>query len=294
MKLGADYRLPKGARLSGGYDYDNHERTFQEVDETTEHTLWGRIVTRLTDKVHLTAKAAHAERDADAQQAVAEIDPPQNPLMTKYNLADRTRDSLALHAQLTPMERLSVGLGLDLADDDYTDSALGLTASQEWTLSADASLMVGDNTTLYMFFNHQKIESEQRGSQAFAVADWTLENDDTINTLGLGIKHRLVEKKIDLGADIVFSRSIGEIDFASNVTPYPDLESKLTSIKLYADYRLRDAVTLRAVVWHQRYDTENWSLDGVTASTLPNGITFGETSQDYDVTAFLVSMRYAF
>jgi hypothetical protein len=53
----------------------------------------------------------------------------------------------------------------------------------------------------------QQIRSDQNGSQAFAGRRLEGRVKDKFDTLGAGIKHTAIENKLDLGADVMFSRS---------------------------------------------------------------------------------------
>src|SRR5690606_17449541 len=92
FKLNADYKAAKGIKIGVGYDVDTVERTFQEVDKTQEDTVWGKIQVRRMDNVYLELKLAQSTRDASVYGVVAEIDPPENILLRKYNMANRVRE----------------------------------------------------------------------------------------------------------------------------------------------------------------------------------------------------------
>lgn len=295
-KLSADYRATARLKASVGFDRDTRERTLQEADETRENTFWGKVIARARDNLNLTFRLAHAERDQSGYVAVAGIDPPENPLLTKYNMADRTRDSAGLRFDVAAAETVNVGLGLDVSKDKYPDSQLGVTEGDSFSLSGDVSAMLTKQTSLHFFLNHEKISSKQAGSEAFSTADWFAENDDTINVIGIGVKHMMMENKFDIGADYTASRSKGRITVDPGVptAAFPDLVAELDSVKLYATYRLKDNVSLQGAYWYETYDTENWMLNGVTPTTIPNVLTFGEQPPTYHVNVITLSVRYKF
>ncbi|MDH3527816.1 MAG: MtrB/PioB family outer membrane beta-barrel protein, partial [Gammaproteobacteria bacterium] len=74
----------------------------------------------------------------------------------------------------------------------------------------------------------------------------------------------------------------------------PDLDTELDTIKLYATYRLKDDMSLHAAYWHERYDSDDWALDGVAPDTVGNVLSLGETSPSYNVNAVALSLRYKF
>jgi len=299
LNLSADYRLPRYAKLGAGYDYDNYKRNLQDFDETDEQTLWGKVSANAGEYVDWMFKYAHAQRDVSAYDPNPVIDPPQNPLMRKYNMADRDRDTVGFHTGITPMERLTIGVGIDYAWDDYSKSLVGLLDGEQGDVSADASLVLTDKATLSFFANRELIKSSQGGSQTTpTIQDWSARNRDTIDTAGVGIKYRANEK-LDLGADYSASRSTGEISirdasFAGSSRSFPDLTTELDSVRVYGTYQLKPAVALRATYWYERYDSEDWTLDGVTPLTIPNVISLGQRSPTYHVNAVSLSVRYSF
>jgi MtrB/PioB family decaheme-associated outer membrane protein len=295
-RLGADYRISRITRVSGGYDYTKKERTHQEVNDTTEDTFWAKVSVRARENLDLALKAAHADRSTSDYNPVAEIDPAQNPLLRKFNMADRERDTASVQASFIPHERVTIGLSLGYSQDEYTNSVLGLTKSRETDINADASLILTEATSLHVNAGRQLIKSRQVGSQTFSTPDWSAKNEDTYDSFGIGIRHQLIKDKLDVGADYVLSRSTGQVKVETGApnAEFPDLRADLDSVKLYADYRLKDNLTLHAAYWYEHYNSKSWMLDGVDPATISSAISFGEDSPDYDVHAIMMSLRYRF
>lgn len=291
--LNADYRLPKQARLGFGYDYDAYKRSLQDINKTQENTLWGKISASAGDSTNLMFKYAHAERNVSAYQPNPAVDPPENPLLRKYNMADRTRDSIGFHADVTPHVRVTLGAGADFAWDNYSKSMVGLLDDRESNLSGDVAVILTDKASLNLFVDHQQIKSNQAGSQTFAVADWFARNVDRSDTAGIGVKHRF-NAKLDVGADYSISRSRGAISVTGGTTEFPDLITHRDTVKLYGTYRLKEKISLRAAYWYERYYSEDWTLDNVTANTVPNLLSLGQLSPSYHVNVVTIAVRYAF
>lgn len=291
-KLAADYRYSKTSKVSAGIDYDSLERTLQEVDKTTETTTWGKLIVRGKDFMDMTFKLAQAERDVSNYQVVPEIDSPQNPLLRKYNMADRSRTTAGATVNAMLGETVSLGGGIDYADDDYSESTLGLIDARELSVNADASAILTEKSSMHVFASQERIESHQVGSNS---PNWYAENDDTVNTIGIGYKHRIMEDRLDLGVDYAISQSTGKINILFSADEsFPDLEVDLQSIKLYADYRMKNNMSVHTAYWYESYDTKDWSLDNVDPDTVSNVLGFGELSPSYDVSVITVSLRYKF
>ena len=297
LKLSGDYRFSDKLRGALGADFDTHKRTYAEVDTTREDTAWGKVSSRLADKVDLTLKLAHGERrNSGSFQPIVGITPPENPLLRKYNLANRTRDTVGLRADFAVEERVSVGLGLDSSEDKYSDTTIGLTSGKDFNVNGDVSVIITERTSMHFFANHQEIRSKQAGSQTFSAPDWSADNKDTIDFFGLGIKHAAIKDKLDIGADYSVTHSRSDINVITGLsTPgFPQLTTSLDSLKLYATYRMKENVSLQAGYWYERYDSKDWMLDGVAPSTIPNVLALGLQAPQYHVNVIRLSVRYKF
>ncbi len=295
FKVSTDYRITPRDKASLGIDRDGQARTFQEVSKTTEDTAWAKYALR-RDWIDASANYARARRDGTPYTAVPQISPPENPVLRKYNMADRDRDLLGVRVAATPWDAITVGLDYSVTKDDYAQSVVGLTYGRQNTIGADFSARVGQDTSVHVYYSREDIKSRQAGAQSFTnPPDWSAENLDTIQTAGIGLKHALIADTVDVGADLTTSRSVGDIKVSvTSSEAFPSIKSDLDSFKVYATYKVKTDLTIRASLWHERYSSQNWAIDGVGPSTIPNVLTLGETSPDYKVNVVSVSLRYRF
>ena len=296
-KVNGRYRLAKHARMSLGVDYDKHERSHQQINDTREHRIWGELNVQPHDRVDVELKYSHADRDASSYKPVAEVQPPQNALLRKYNMADRRRDQLYAEVSWAPHELVNISLSGELADDDYTDSTLGLTEGREHSYTINAFATPMEDISLNGFFSHERIKSRQAGSQAFSTQDWGAKNKDRFYTVGAGIKRTLMEDRLSLGMDYVFSRSVGEIDVDSSAAatlPFPDLKTRRHSVQLYGDYQTSDEMSFRLEYLYERYREDDWPIDGVAVDTIPTVLSLGEESFSYTAHVITTSVQYRF
>ena len=293
VKLEADYDYGAGASLGLGYDTDKHERTFLEAKKTDEDTLWGTIRLRNFGNLFVDLKVAMSQRDVASYDLVAAVDPPQNSLMRKYNMADRDRNSLSVFANYMPDANYSFGLSLDYARDDYDNSSIGLAESTDNSVNLDLTSMLSEETTLTVYVGRQTIRSIQNGSEAFATPDWSAQNNDTFELAGFGLTHVLIESGITIGLDLSVSRSVGRVELDTG-SPFPDLSTSLQSLKLHADYRFDENLLLRAAYWHEEYDSSDWALEGVDPDTVSNLLATGQQTPSYDNDVVKLSMSFKF
>ena len=296
LNIGLDYQVARGSRYGIGYDLESKKETFQDVEKTDENTLWGSVRIRSTNKAYLNFKLSRSERDSSASQSPPLTDPPQNILHSKYNTADRSRNSAGMQLNLMPQAEYSIGLGMDISRDAYDNSILGLVNAREHSINGDVSVMISEITNLNFFIGEEKIKSTQSGRQSFPALDWSAINDDNFINIGFGVTHVLIENKLDIGADFTQSSSTGEVvvRMGSRGPVFPEIKTDLETIRVYANYRLDEVLTLRAVYWHESYESSDWMLDDIAADTVPGLLSLGESSPGYSNNVIKVALQYRF
>jgi len=298
FKLIGDYvgGLPGNMRLSGGAEQDNRDRTYQEVVTTRETTIWGKVAAQPGEKLTTSLKLAHSWRDNSTYGTSIWFGYAENPLLRKFYLADRQRDMVEGHLDYAFNEKVSLGVTADYANDDYNHSQVGLTSSKSANLAVELSVAFSEKTSGRGFVQSQWIRSEQNGSEAFAGPDWTGRVKDQFDTIGLGVKHVAIEKKLDIGADLSFSRSRSDIsvDNALAAPPFPTAKTSLDSLTFYGLYKLKDNLSIAASYTYEHYDSQDWRYDGIGPSTVPSLLALGIQPPNYSVNVLRVALRYRF
>jgi len=296
VKLAADWRGPRGWTFAGGADHETMHRTLQETTRTREATVWARAGARPRENVAVSLKLSHAQRDNSGYDVVAAVQPPENPLLRKFNQADRRRDMGGLRADVTLGEGVGVGVNVDLAKDDYTHSPLGLQTARSAAIGADVTAAVSDTTQLRFYVQAERVRSTQAGSQQFAQPDWTGRNEDAVDTAGIGLTHTALKGKLQLAADLAWARSRSDTttQVGASGAPFPTAKTSLDTVKLSAVWELRKKVSLVGSLAYERYDATDWHLDGVSPATVPNLLAFGEQPPRYHVGVIRVALRYRF
>jgi MtrB/PioB family decaheme-associated outer membrane protein len=296
-KLNGDYHGPGTWKTSLGVDYEERMRTLQEVVYTRETTFWGQVGAQLPESVAWWLKLAHADRSSSTYGIATWVDPPENPLLRKYNLAERSRNEVKARGEWAVMEAVTIGLNYELDDDDYSKSTIGLLDGRTQDFGADVAWAISEKTRLFGYAQTERINSRQAGSQLFSTPDWYGYNKDQIDVFGLGIKHTAALKgKLDLGADFTLARSRSDVTVDAGPTepPFPTTKTSRETLKLWADYRVKDNLSVIANYWYDHYTSQDWHLDGVQPGTIPNLLAFGEQPPHYRVHVFSVSLRYYF
>jgi MtrB/PioB family decaheme-associated outer membrane protein len=291
------YRLPKDADLSAGYDYDQMNRTYQQVEETKDNTLWAKLKLRSLDTVEASLKYSYSNRDASTYMATAYQNPvyPEsaNPLMKAFEMADRQRDKVGFEFAVNPKENLSLGLNVDYYKDDYQDMALGLTQASGLTVSPSLTYVFSEGLSGSAYYTYDKLESDQAGREWITsppISSLWMESDSNLTqTVGLSLNWKAIPKKLDLGADVVYSDFKGKIHYAAPGTDLPDLTSTMSAIGVHGTYQMKDNLSLRAALWYERYKESDWANANLLSV---RGL--GTSPQNFETYLITLSARYDF
>ena len=318
-KLDGKYRFGRGASLTLGYNFEDMRRDNSEIDETDEHEVWGKFKWKLgLDQVTQIIggtidswlKFGHTSRDGSGYHPPATDEEGlyiENPLLRKYNLADLERDEARLYLTFSPTDKLNFATNLSYARDEYDESVVGLTGARNSSATIEATLVPVEDITTYAYYTRDLIKSEQAGREAEAVQsgslterygpDWFGRTDDTMDNFGLGLQWQEILPKLDVGADYVYSRGKGMTELQiAGATPFPNIKTVLNSFKLYGQYNHTRNLAFRLRYWHEEYDSEDWSLEGVDPVSLdyPTSLFMAEGSSEYNVDVVGLSMLYSF
>lgn len=295
LKAWADWRGPAKLLLSGGFEYDRRDRSYQEVVNTHETTWWARGSMPMGDNA-LSLKLAHADRQRSTYGTVVTIDPPENPLLRKYNLADRLRDSVGLRLDTKPAENATVTLHADWSNDDYTRSPIGLTDGTALDMGVDLAVQATDDLQIRAFGQFERARSRQAGSALYATPDWRASSRDGTEVLGLGLRQMLLKGKLQLDGDITVARSRSRtvVDAGPDTAAFPQMGSAQDTLRLQATWQMRPDLALVGSWWFERYSAADWHYDGVGANTVSNLLALGEQPAQYHVNVVRVAVRYRF
>ena len=296
--LGPLLRLDPGrfARLSGGWDREEWDRTLQESASSTEDRGWVRVQVRPLSWLTFDARYGAANRDTDPYITTAIAGAPQNPLLRKFNLANRERDFWDFGAQLSLPGDVALALDGFHREDDYIDSAVGLTGSRDVGGSADLSWSITERIAAFAFYSRQEITSEQGGSQSFSVPDWRAESRDRIESASLGLRLSELGERWNVQFDYFLMDSQGEIEMLTGLSAaaFPPLNTRSHGPRLNVVFRATPALEIIGNLQYEHFDADDWALDGVEPDTLPSILASGADAYDYDVNLVGLSFRYRF
>ena len=297
LNLSADYDLWETVRISAGYDRKTIDRDFQEVSKQTENSGWGRLRWRPHSTFLVDIKGGASERDIDGsydETLAATLG--QNPLLRKYNFAYRFRNFADATATLSPeASPVTVTVNGFYAEDEYTQSQLGITDAEDLRLSGDLSWALSDKASLHLTGGYENMDSTQSGSESFGLPDWHATNDDSFYTAGGGVRIRQIRDKFDFQLDYTRSEGTSEINVTSasgGLSQLPDLETTLDYLHMRLSYLRSERLELTMNIRYQSFSAEDWALEGVGPATIPVVLTLGAKPYDDEVFIFGLGFRY--
>lgn len=316
------HRLTTRTKLGLEYEFENHSRTFSEVEETDEHTFTGKVHHRFSRTVNSRLSYTHGERDGNdpyrdnapfldghTAELLATLAPDDrfenHPEIRKYNLADRSLDELRgrLHIAASPETSWSVNGSWQL--EDFNDTSLGLTERQMLRGSVDMNHTFSDRLMLRGYYSYEQFDDEMRSHEfrpfppLNSLTDpeqrWTRDGEDRIHSLGAGFAWTAIPNKLDIDFDYSFSLANTEYSFEAgsklaDATDTPDLSSDLHTIQVTADWKLREGRRLRFGYTFEHFDADDFALDGIGVNSNERMLTFGNESPDYS--AHVIGVSY--
>ncbi len=291
----AKYRLHHKADLVLGYDNEEMKRHRSERRRTDEDTYRAELRLRPIAKVQASLNFRRSERDGSKYES----EPGENPLLRKYNMADRDRDKGGITVSYQPWDFMSVSASANKTDDDYDNTEIGLTNAKRLDFNIDTSVQVSQDANAYAFYNWESIKADQVGSESASVPDWKVDFDDRIDSIGVGIKKDNLLPKVDVTLDYVYSNANGDRDIVAPnslvpALPYPDVSTKVHTVKLSANYRYKKKTNFRLGYEYEKYSSDDWAVDDIRPNSLRNVLTIDTEAPNYSIHTLTAAVTYKF
>lgn len=294
LKLRGEYRLASAMRLAFGTDFERFERSAQDRKRTDTGRLWASVDSRLAGVAELHLEAFIEDRDGSSYETVLDPTAPENPLMRKYNLANREREGIELRAAYFGFDRADLGFEVEFSEDDYDEGLLGLTSADYLRAGFDFSYLVGAAGSVYANLYNERIESSQANSQSFSLPDWAATTNDEFTSATVGAVYPELFGRFDAEFELGYSRGTGEIrsDTSGLVTRFPDLESRRRTARIGLSYPFSQNLRLSLDYVIEKLDSDDWALDGVDLATAPSLLSLGASAWNYDTSILYLSAHY--
>jgi len=302
-KAEAAYRLPMGFRLRGDVTWVEKKRNAPPVRsvnfrEKTDEWIYGVELRRSIAETLTGALAyVHSERDgSDWLPTVTNGGLQGNEMVDPLHLIDRDRDLIKLTLNWMPVETLSLSFRVDDAHDNYKGRGiggydLGPRDGKARNYALDAAYSVSENLTVTAWYAYNKNEFEDAICRPLAnngpnsnvcTANnarpvWNSELKNVANSFGVGLRAKPMAK-LDVGFDLVQSKVRDEITTSSidpavstAITPLDNINTKVTTFRLFGKYALNKQSGVRLEYVHDRYSTDDWTWANWTYTSSADG-----------------------
>lgn len=294
LRLRSEYRLNSALRLEGGFNTERFDRERQDRSRTTTDRLWVGLHSRLGTGADVDVEAFVENRGGSDYSTVVNPAAQENPLMRKYNMADRERQGIRLRASSYRVEGVDFGWEFEYSQDDYANSTLGFTETEYVRFGADVSVLLGENTSVYTSVYNETMEIKQANSQGFSASDWTAQTDDRFTTATAGMTRPELIGPIDAKLEYSWSQGVGKIRNDTSGLPgrFPDLRSKRQTLSAGLVYPYSDSLSFGLDYFFESLDTSDWAVDNVAPDTIPNLLALGADPWNYNASVIYLSVRY--
>ena len=295
-RLIADYRLTPDIHLEAGGSYEDDERTYSETASTQTNSYWASMRANPTASISTNLQFTHARRYSPDYTAVDTLFSPENPLMRQFDLADRTRNQITGQATYSINTQWSAGVSAEDDDDKYDGTTIGLTQGKAFNYTLSLTYTPINTLNVNGYYTQERGSWRQANSQSYSTADWYGDNENTYQTVGLSAEMRDIKPGLDGGVDFNYALANGATAVSTGAMGpvFPNITMRIQSLSLYGKYRINEKWGIKAAYRIERYSTTDWSLDGVTPSTIPNVMALGIYSPNYVVNVISVSTQYSF
>ena len=327
FEIDAGYRLTPESKLSVGYEFERNNRNIAEVARTDEHTgkvrLWANPASMLSGWVEYSHSGRNGSDYQGNSQTLAgltaaylatlDIDTEtyeNDPLLRKFQYADRDQDAVNGTVTLAPNEVLAFTVSGRYTNDDYKESVLGLQKSKGSSFTFDASFTPRKDFSSFAFFTKDDYNYRQGGYQRGNLElypgivrtpnenFWTMKIKDDVYSAGAGFEWNPIKDKLSLKADYTFSRGLTNYipDGDPNLTfsELPEVTSTLHSFNLTGNYQIKENLGLRLHYIYEVYKSKDFSLDNVTPNIMANVINLGNSSPRYKAHVVGLTLVYGF
>lgn len=292
-KLAAKYRLNRAAYIDIGYDYDHNNYSDLDRQSLQESTLFAKIHYRISTQWQVWLKASGSDRTGSEYSPVSTTVSPSNPLLRKSYLADRERQRYGLYGSYAT-GAFSASANAHWMQDDYTDTLIGLTKVDTQGYDLSAQYAVNDNINLNAFVNQDWRDSDQAGSSNFGAPNWYATSAAKSTLIGAGLDYaNLLDNKLKLGIDYTYADGQNDTEVIQGLrSPYDSYYSTRHTLNTFANYQISDKFGLRFDWIFEQYQDADWANEGLAPNSIPNVLSFGDLSHDYNAHYFGLTLSY--
>ena len=290
-----DYRLLSSLKLSASVEHREMERSFQEVEDTNTERYGFQARARPIADLGIRVEFNHEERDNDLDPNLLGMD--VNPDLRRFHFAQKNRDALRVDVDYSILQNLMAGAFFELADEEFSDTKIGLSDAHDVRYGLDISSRPTKNMTAHAFFSIESLEADIFGRDSPEGTPWQFEQDDNFRTVGFGMEFMdLPGKWGRAGVDFTYASADGELRVIKrgSAPPFPELQTRRCTAEAFMERSVRANMDLRLGYLVGKLRENDFLRDHVYPATISNVLTLGEQTPDGTVHVITALLRYHF
>jgi MtrB/PioB family decaheme-associated outer membrane protein len=307
LNVFAAYRAPLDTTLKLDYGVEHLHRDFRAVENTVEQTVKGAVQFNHYEIVDINFTGAYSSRRGDEYDASKVFnlrhDASQAGLsdtfvdLRRFDIANRERTKLGSSLAIFPGHNVTMGITYYYVNDDYPNSAIGLSESMNHNVAID--LAYADKyETYYIYYSYDDIDSQQIGSITATANNWVADHEDITNTVGAGANWGFMFNKLRVGVDYSLSQTISDINFSGpgailvGVSTVDDIQTTLHTLKFNTVYQYDRNIDLGLNYLIEGYNANDFFNDSLFQTTLGTVTTLGVSNPNYLAHTVIVYATY--
>jgi MtrB/PioB family decaheme-associated outer membrane protein len=292
-----EYRPMVGHLLNLGYKHEEKQRNLQAVHSSSEAGFNAHYSATLSPQWRLKLGGERLDRDGSAPEKFDYLGVDENPLMRRFNVAERQQDKAKLQIFYTPLEQVSATVSGQYSHQDYSETELGLTENRQQNINLDLNWHPNQTVDISLFLQQEEITTQMAGGNNFFSPLWQAQNRDKIFSYGASIALRnLLDDKLTvfINVDLADANTDIHINQAGTQDYLPQISSLWSHSELKLVYQYSPQIDISFSYQYQKFTSADFAIDGVVPGSLPNLLTSGTRSNNYDVSYGLLSIGYQF
>jgi hypothetical protein len=182
-----------------------------------------------------------------------------------------------------------------IAKDDYRSSPLGLQSVHEQRGSTNFTWTPRDTLSAYIEGGYERLFNLQSGYSGPDTIPWLAGDAQRFWNLSAGGRW-VPQERWTLSLDYLLAPSYDNTDTTAGglQQAFPQNWTKLDSTRLDLAYRWTSAMQIHVRYVRETYSSNDWALDGVGPSSVPNLLALGVPPFGDNVNLFALTVRYQF
>ncbi len=296
LTLAGYWRFGDNQRASIELRQDKYRRSDTRVEQTNNKGISANLGLHDNNDLQLNISASYFKRDAEQFHAIDPLNIKENPLMRRYNLADRKEQKLSFFITHSYGDNISGTFSANLTNHDYQENTLGMQKNHQLDYGVDINWFQ-DNTNLAIFYHRDRVNSNFNVNQGLYSLDWTGNSHDNVTTFGLELAAKKLWQdrgKLSLSAVTADGNSDYGISGSRFNTVFPSINSRWTHIELSVNYQLSTQWRTKLSLQLDKFNSDDYALSNESPLAASNLITLAASSYNYHLDYALLSFTYEF